>query len=506
MSADAKYGRLRAHQFAALRLVRDIAQGLRGEKTIVANVTPGGGKTLMASIVAHEMIAEGLVDHVLIVVPRDSLRSQVRDGFTDPARSLRRVLLADANAPLMQRTMLGSVAGYVTTYQAIAAQPKRWAKRMRQGRWLLVLDEPHHLATVADLSTGDDPAWSAAIRPLYELATYSLLMSGTLRRHDKQPIPFVEYDDDRKPKADIVYRRKDALEEHAILPVTFTFMDGDVAWERRGRTHSVTLSEAKLKQLGDAVRTALGEDGYRDRWLDRWLIDALSEWMGYRATVYKSRAIVICHNQSAARVVAAAIREAFPVDVTLAISDEPRAQKALKAFRDRRDGDVLVTVGMAYEGLDVPDCTHLVCLSNVMSEPWLEQAFARVTRFNDKCGRDWSQQHAAVYVLDHPKMRAFVSDMNAEQDEAFRERGAGKPFAPHGRSSYRSLEGEAGAATIGIAGRVFNANENAAIERVKRDLPQFAHHDALTLLDAATRLGWVAASSDADDDISAAEE
>lgn len=490
---DPKYGRLRAHQRDALRLVRQIATGLRGSKTITANVTPGGGKTLMASIVAHEMIGEGLVDHVLIVVPRDSLRSQVRDGFTDPTRSLRRVILADANAPLTQGSAFGSVAGYVTTYQAIAARPKLWQKRLGRGRWLLVLDEPHHLATVADPATGDDPAWSAAIRPLFELATYALLMSGTMRRHDKQPIPFVEYDENRKPIADVVYRRSHALEEQAILPITFTLMDGSVAWERRGATHATSLSEAKLKQLGDAVRTALGEEGYRDR----WLVDALGDWMGYRSTVYKSRAIVICHSQAVARVAAQIIREAFAVDVTLAISDEPRAQKALKAFRDRRDGDVLVTVGMAYEGLDVPDCTHLVCLTNVMSEPWLEQAFARVTRFNPHCGRTWEQQHAAIYVLNHPKMRAFVSDMNAEQDEAFREHGDGGTRHPHGRSSYRALDGEQGAGTVGIAGRVFDAIENAAVDRVRRELPQFAHHDALTLLDAAKRLGWVAGADDA---------
>jgi superfamily II DNA or RNA helicase len=44
--------------------------------------------------------------------------------------------------------------------------------------------------------------------------------------------------------------------------------------------------------------------------------------------------------------------------------------------------DVLVTVGKAYEGLDAPRCSHLICLARHRSAPWLSQCFARSWRYD----------------------------------------------------------------------------------------------------------------------------
>jgi superfamily II DNA or RNA helicase len=489
MSRD--HGSLRAHQQQALDIADDYVLKRRTAKCVVASVTPGGGKTLMASLYAHHLLSEGEVDFVLVVVPRDTLRTQVANGFHDEARGLDGFLLSDPNKSLRQSTTSGRCpVGYVTTYQEIAANSKRWQKRMVRGRWLLVLDEPHHLATVADaVAGGDDPAWSVAVRPLYDLAKLVLLMSGTMRRHDGQPIPFVQYDDAGLPIADVVYTRRQALDERAILPVDFVFQDGHVAWDRRGRTHAMDLTEASAKQLPDAVRTALTEDGFQGEFLR----GAIDDWSAYRATVYRSRMIVICYRQESARAVASMMR-GRGLDVALCISDDAKARERLRKFRERNDGDVLVTVGMAYEGLDVPDCTHLVCLTNVTSEPWLEQAFARVTRFNPNCGRPWDDQRAAIYLLDHPKNRAIAVKMNSEQVEPIRPRGAGGdgPAHPHGASSYVSRLGEKGRATYGVDGRVYTAEENDAIDRVKRTVPAFADAAPSKLLDAAVQLGFLA--------------
>ena len=94
------------------RLAADEATGITD---ILATVTPGGGKSLLP------VIAADVVQRVCWVVPRDSLRLQAEEAFADPfwraALDHRLSVRAADNEPDPGR---GS-AGYVTTYQAIAA-------------------------------------------------------------------------------------------------------------------------------------------------------------------------------------------------------------------------------------------------------------------------------------------------------------------------------------------------------------------------------------------------
>ena len=134
------------------------------------------------------------------MVPRDSLRLQAEEAFADPAwraalgHSLS--LRAADNTPDPSR----GLAGYVTTYQAIAAAPDLHLREFRRHRTLLVVDEVHHLPALADTDpetaseaakAGEDQAsaWSRAILPLLECATVRLLLSGTLRTRGRTRHP-----------------------------------------------------------------------------------------------------------------------------------------------------------------------------------------------------------------------------------------------------------------------------------------------------------------------------
>ena len=110
------------------------------------------------------------------------------------------------------------------------------------------------------------------------------------------------------------------------------------------------------------------------------------------------------------------------------VKDEDDGNTAIEMFRGDKSspkGDVLVTVGMAHEGLDVPDCTHLIILRNNKSEPWMEQAINRVTRLNPDAKRpftgerlEWDDQVAFVFLLDHETNRQFINRMNEEADNS----------------------------------------------------------------------------------------
>jgi superfamily II DNA or RNA helicase len=484
---------LRKHQADGLARARQIVDGIETGKFTVAHVTPGGGKSLLASIFGHELVRGGIVKRVSILCPRDSLRSQMRGGFTDSGPfdglDLSLTIEAEGNKAIEgQTSMLGSV-GIVTTYQSVAARPKRLLRRFQREPHLLVLDEPHHLAGPEEDEASEEYAmWVRAVEPLVKAATHVLLMTGTLYRSDGRRIPFVEYDEKNEPVAHIRYTRQDALDEGAILRTEFRLWNGRAQYHYRGESHDMDLNQAPEEEQSRAVRTALLDiDGY----VRPFLLSSLADWLEYRKAAYRSTAIVVCHTQASARQVAQIIRETLGVEVALAISDEPRAGRVVQRFRDGIEGDVLVTVGMAYEGLDVPAATHLVCLSNRRARPWLEQAFARVTRVNQKCSVPAVHQHAFVYAPDDPKMRKFIDEVLEEQrgpvDDVEPKSGP-VAIAARGRSTFVPVSCDIGEQSVGADGQMYSPDLIREARALRDSIPEFASMPLHRVIEVSTVL------------------
>jgi len=486
--SDEKYGAMRGFQESLYSLAVDIVDGRRTERTFVLSATPGGGKTRAYSIFAHELLEAGIVQKVLIVVPRDSLRSQVREGFTD-GQYLFRAIIDDPKQIKSGQESILARSGWVTTYQAIAAAPKRWQRLVADFRLLLVLDEGHHLSErpTDDPEIAEGAAWWQSLKPIADVAEKILVGSGTLWRERGQKIPLVPYREDGSLVADVTYTRREALAEKAILPINFKRIDGRAIYASKGNVKNVTLSSAKKSENAKALKTLLLSPNYRDDVLGR-----LSEWATYRRTTYPSRAIVVTHSQSAARSIADIVGKQLGVKVALAISDDAASKRHLKAFRRDRVGDVLVTVGMAHEGLDVPDCTHLICLTDVRSPGWLEQMFGRVTRFDPSCGLTWEQQCAYIYVPDDPPMRAVIDGLLAEQHLAWEEMARGKPkgIRVHPLATFRPLEGSAGETRYSSVDGNFTDEQSRLIMRTLKTWPELEVLPWHKVLEIGTHTDW----------------
>jgi superfamily II DNA or RNA helicase len=435
---------LRTHQRTILNIVRAVAAGETEIRDVLAAVTPGGGKSLLPVIAASVLIRSGLVDRVCWIVPRDSLRLQAEEAFVDPV--WRDCLGHDvavrsaSNAPDPCR----GLSGYVTTFQAIAAAPKLHLEEFRRHRYLVALDELHHLPAVADLDVlteiEDETAWSRAIQPLLELARVRLLMSGTLERADGRPILWLPYgrargrrrvrDIDLKAGnwAIVGYSRRQALAERAIIPVTFGAMDGEAEWLDR---HQVEHGPVAISSPGHEVRPAIFT-ALRTEFAEAMLREAYGACREHRAKRRGAlgvaagedarglgKLLVVAPDQATAMHYLEAIRAWMPASTRLratriAISDAPGAQEAIAAFRLRAEPSVLVTVAMAYEGMDCPEVTHVACLTHIRSRPWLEQMVARATRVDPHAGA-YEQQQAVVYHPDDVLFRRFRRAIETEQ-------------------------------------------------------------------------------------------
>jgi superfamily II DNA or RNA helicase len=430
-----------------------------GVTDILAAVTPGGGKSLLPIIAAARLIGAGQVERICWVVPRDSLRLQAEEAFADPVwrTALDHTLSVRAadNEPDPSR----GLAGYITTYQAIAAAPDLHLAEFRRHRTLLVVDEVHHLPTLgayepsiplspsgASALSEEASAWSRALLPLLESAALRLLLSGTLERADGRRILWLPYrtgsaagtqevDLEAPGWAVIGYSRAQAVAERAVLPVTFGALDGEASWLQAGRTagDDVRLGPHRLSgryptvttrpALFTALRTGFARELLQEAFRATRNLRAhrRAEWglsVGEPARGL-GKLLVVAPDQSSARRYCAMLRSWMPPqqaerEVRLATSDERGAPEALAAFRLRAEPAILVTVAMAYEGLDAPEVAVVAALTHIRSRPWLEQMIARATRVDAHAG-PYESQSALVFHPDDPLFARFRRRIETEQ-------------------------------------------------------------------------------------------
>ncbi len=397
---------LRQHQSDFNQTIDRIIAG-SGVTKILVHVVPGGGKSAIP-LIAGKLVSAGLADALCWVVPRKSLQDQAERNFVDPYfRGLlghNLTIRSSTNEPNPCR----GLSGLVTTYQAIGIDDKRTLSRdFSTKRYVLILDEMHHVAA------GKNVEWFKALEPLVNKAAYLVLMTGTLARGDDQRIAWVEYDRSRPVLAPndttavIRYGREDALRERAILPIEFTLADGQVEWEKDGERKSGKLSE-RYGDAGQALFAALSTD-FSNMLLDR----ALNHWQSHKITHPSSKVLVVTADYDHAKKTLAQLKERGVTAKIATSHDSPTAMRNIKEFK-YGELDVLVSIAMAYEGLDVPSISHLAALTRVRSTPWIEQMISRAVRIDPQAG-PYETQRAYVFAPDDFLFREVVNRIRAEQ-------------------------------------------------------------------------------------------
>lgn len=309
-------------------------------------------------------------------------------------------------------------AAYVTTYQALAADTRKInAKEFRRKRYLLVLDEPHHIE--------EGGIWHEAIQPLYDRAVLRVLMSGTFERGEGTPIAFLPYTttdqgdridwDSTESRAVIRYTLADALREHACIDLTVQYANCQATWlDAQGVQHHVESLAHAGKQTAAALLTALKTEAALEL-----LSTGVKDWQVHRTTHPRSKLLVVAANIEQAQKYTVWLQD-LGVPARIATSDDSTAAyQAIKAFKRQGSGavDCLITVAMAYEGLDVPAMTHLICLTHIRTKPWIEQVVHRATRM-DPLAEPYAEQRAYIYAPDDRPFRECLEYILAQRNTA----------------------------------------------------------------------------------------
>ena len=397
--------KLRQHQAALRALVTgSIAPNTIQGQHIWAEVEPGGGKSLLPILAYMPLRAGGLVDKILWVVPRRPLARQAVESFLESQATLshRYVIRQGANRTNPTR----SLDGVVVTYDLLRHDDTGvYAKELKKHRYLVCLDESHHCA--------EGEASARAIDPLVRAAVVTIQMSGTFQRHDGRPLAWVPYVRDERgdlhpsfpDSFHMQYSFEDALADQAVIYPHFIFCDGAARW--RDLNTGTDLSFDSLQAGGrKGLYIALHSEYAR-----QLLLTAIGGWQEWQLREPNAQLLVVCANIDQAKRALGWLQTAGIMSSQIATTDETKM--ALRAIQDYRKGKLraLVTVGMAYEGLDVPGITHLACLTHIRSVPWLKQMFARAWRFNRDSALSYEEQECFYYVPEDLQMSDVVSGL-----------------------------------------------------------------------------------------------
>lgn len=432
---------LRKHQRQVQDAVRlSIEEGM---ESLVCDITPGGGKSLIPMIVQHEMRKAGKRYKLAWVVPRDNLRKQGEAAYSDEdgAFSSRNLLGHGLSVMAVTGPEINpskGTDGFVTTYDTIRSGASTYLQEFCAHDYILVLDEVHHVAV--DDNDDAQREYYKALKPLWDAAKFRVLMTGTLSRSDKKRIAFVPYkssgltsrgmdirevDRAHREYRFITYTREDALREKSIIRLEARHHDGPVQWYEKESGETISIDSIASAGVRDEegmpldeqeVRKAIGVALTTDlafKILDR----ATMHWMAYREARKWSKMLVVAPNQKSAKEYQKHIELEHGITAGLAITDEPSASASIDRFKLKAASgglDVLVTVGMAYEGLDVPAVTHIAALTRIRSTEWLDQMTARATRYFHGGGA-WETQTAFIYAPDDALMNRFFDAYMEQQ-------------------------------------------------------------------------------------------
>ena len=373
-------------------------------RDFLAVATPGSGKTTFALRIVAELLAEGTVEAVTIVVPTEHLKIQWAEA------AARMGLALDPKFSNSNSQTSAEYHGVVVTYAQVASHPTRHRVRTENRKTLVVFDEIHH--------GGDAKSWGDAIREAFDDATRRLALTGTPFRSDDSAIPFVTYeagaDGLMRSQADHTYGYADALADGVVRPVMFMAYSGEARWrDSAGEEHAARLGEPlTAEQTARAWKTALNPAG---QWMPAVIAAADKRLQGKRAHVPDAGGMIIASDQTAARAYADLLRTITGEAPTVVLSDDKGSSDRISAFA-AGTSRWLVAVRMVSEGVDVPRLSVGVYATSASTPLFFAQAIGRFVR-SRRAG-----ETASIFLPSVPNLLLLASEMEAQRNHVL-----GKP-------------------------------------------------------------------------------
>jgi superfamily II DNA or RNA helicase len=367
-------------------------------RDFLAVATPGSGKTTFALRIAAELLSEGVVERITVVVPTEHLKIQWAKSAMTQGIAL------DPKFSNSSAQNSDEYHGVVVTYAQVASHPGRHRVRTENRRTLVIFDEIHH--------GGDAKSWGDAVREAFDEATRRLALTGTPFRSDDSAIPFVTYergpDGLERSQADHTYGYADALADGVVRPVVFLAYSGESRWrDSAGEEHAARLGEPlNAEQTARAWRTALNPAG---DWMPAVIAAADTRLQQKRQHVPDAGGMIIASDQTAARAYAGLLTKITGETPTVVLSDDKGASDRITEF-SQGTSRWLVAVRMVSEGVDVPRLSVGVYATSASTPLFFAQAIGRYVRLRRR------GETASIFLPSVPNLLQLASEMEAQRN------------------------------------------------------------------------------------------
>lgn len=381
--------------------------------TATVHAAPGAGKTFFAGLVFRRLLAAGLAQRMVVVVPNRALQRQ----WSESLAALKIHLDWEPRDGFLEHP---NTVGTVVTYQGLASSAAGQIQQMQSASTLLVLDEVHHV--------GDQKAWGQAVSRIVGSATTDdgvhpagvLNMTGTLfRSSGSQKIGTVRYDrvvDNGVEKfqavADFSVSASALIGIELRRPDLYAY-DGQVELVDV-RAETVVAGAIADLESGSQVNTAIRQGFMKRPLVHEFAKEALKLLTQQLATV-EDRAplkmLWVAEDQKAAKLAAEEIDKAAGRPFArLVISEDKDALNTLRAAARAPEPCAIVAVRMVTEGFDCPEVSVIAYASATTAVLFLAQTMARAMRVTGVERQDRQLLPAQILIPDNPSLRAAFAE------------------------------------------------------------------------------------------------
>lgn len=414
-----------------------------GKRVWVQEAVTGAGKTTFAVETALDYYGSKEVDLIIVLTPSLATLNGWLDSFSKNLNAT-----SGPSYPADTQVWVSTYAGY----KSIIAELGECNRRING--YLLIADEYHHAEREA--------CWGQAVTKLGRAAKNVLMLSGTPWK-TKGTIALVDeevninghpyYGADGIIVPDNSYKYSKDLAQHdkdrATVPVHFTFVPAKTTDEKTGRTYELPLDDPKNwrkyankdcdESLGRYVAVEASDYKLKDSDVGRALIAEGFSWLNYSRNQIEqstnvedlSIMLIVCRTIPEARIVESYVRNKYKVDTEVIVSDDTTSAERLEKIKIAcRQGsharpDVIVSVGMISEGVDIPAIKVIVYMSAIITMLYLMQLLGRSMRrifINGKYADPTPNRTLAYFVAPaHPYIMWFASQVENDITEAWKE-------------------------------------------------------------------------------------
>ncbi|MCG8314307.1 MAG: DEAD/DEAH box helicase family protein [Pseudomonadales bacterium] len=351
--------------------------------------TPGAGKTVMASMLAKQLLEAGLIDLVFCFTPSVTVSASFKATL-------------EAHLAGHFDGLVGS-KGHIFTYHSMLNLDDRIWHLLKHQRVLVIFDEIHHCAGDAALNAN---AWGQTIlQNIQGRATYTLALTGTPWRSDKIPIVLTSYCEAGVVKCDYQYGLDKAIQDRVCRVPQMIAVDNEAIVCQQGDQPERYPSIASfLEHSGVSYQQLLHHDA-----LIRYVLQlGQAKLMNLRRHQANAGGLIVAASVAHAQIIARLLHEQTGHTASIATYHQRDAQGVINDFRES-DQPWIISVGMISEGTDIPRLRVCCHLTRVKTELYFRQVLGRILRSTSH-----RSEKAYLYLPAEPHLLAYAE--RVEQD------------------------------------------------------------------------------------------